>query len=135
MGSKCWFILQLCHVLSYLDEEGLKTMHNLVWLLFSYRFPNFTTLGDPLSNLRDQSLITGRGVNNGKMAGLKHFVPPQDRVKPFVPTPPSFFSRVEDFCAPPSIWLKLQATTSKLPQNFSAPLFRSAKTLHPFVLL
>ena len=39
----------------------------------------------------------GAGLHNGKIAGPKLFAPPQVRVKPFVPPPPS-------------IWLKLQAT-------------------------
>ena len=42
-----------------------------------------------LYTIRDWSLITGRGgLQNGKIAGLKLFVPPpQDRVKLFAPPP------------------------------------------------
>ena len=61
---------------------------------------------------RDWSLNMGRGgLQNGKIAGWKHyaFSPlPQDRVKLFVPP---LFLKGGIFCHPPSVWLKLQATT------------------------
>ena len=63
-------------------------------------------------NIRDWSLITGRGgggLQNGKIAGPKLFAPPppQDRVKLFAPP----LLKSGNFLCPPTIWLKLQPTT------------------------
>ena len=60
--------------------------------------------------LRDWSLITGRGgLQNGKIAGPKLFAPPPRQGKTFR-TPP--FKEWKLFVPPPpTIWLKLQATT------------------------
>ena len=62
------------------------------------------------SKLRDWSLITGTGgATKLENRGSETFCtpPPQDGLKLFMPP----FQRVETFRAPPTIWLKLQATS------------------------
>ena len=106
-----------------------------------HRAPPPTLLYPPLCNFNipvRNSLPLHRVASvlqNGKILGPKRFAPPppphQYRVKLFVPPPPPFKGWTL-FCAPsPSVWLKLQATMHKLPQNILCPLFSMAKTCSP----
>ena len=61
-------------------------------------------------------------TENGKIKGPNLFAHPslpQDRVKLVMPPPP--FRGWKPFVAPSPVWLKLQATMLKLPQNFLCP--------------
>ena len=67
----------------------------------------------------------GGGATKWENRGSETFcAPPQDRVKLVVPP----LLKSGSFRAPPTIWLKLQATTYKQPQNLLCPPFSMAKT-------
>ena len=81
-----------------------------------------------ISRVKDWSLITGRVLQNGKIAGPKPFAPPpplQDRVKCFAPRP---FKELK-LLVPSSKWLKLQATVYKTTPKLCMPPFSMAKKM------
>ena len=101
------------------DQIKHETADSQCYLFFDSPHTPYST-PTKLPNLRDWSLNTGRGwgqneENSGYETCCAPPPSPQDRVKLVVPPPPPF-ERVETFCAPTSIWLKLQATMYKLPQ-------------------
>ena len=98
-----------------------------------------------LTILRDRSLITGRGIQNGKIEGQKHGVRPPSRQGSFRdPPPPSFFLKSGNLLRPPPISIAKTSNILWAPFPFSmaktvsVPPFCRCKTYlapHPLPVL
>ena len=115
-------------IITVQGESKLSTPYTNHLLPLNHLDNNFTyfpqTNYSILARYRDWSLITGRGLQNGKIVGPKLVVAPTPR--PGKTFRASLFKGWKLFAPPPpSVLLKLQAPVlklpSKLPKTFSAP--------------
>ena len=90
------------------------------------KFTDFTQYKGLVINYWEGGGGGGEGGYKMGKSQVRNFLcsPPQDRVKLFV----SPLLKSGNFLHPLSIWLKLQATAYKLPQNLLCPPFSMANT-------